>query len=519
MSLHFNTSGPCFAHKHYMIPLEHRLSETVDSLYDLFDDEKYFIFHAPRQTGKTTIMLELAQQITAKGEYVGLYVNIEPAQALGNNVEGVNRAIFGSIQFSINASLIEEHRPSPACYQIDEWESGLQTFLQRWCQELSKPLVLLLDEVDALIGDGLLSVLRQLRAGYNFRPSSFPKSVALIGVRDVRDYRIYSPEKKDYVLGGSAFNIKETALKLSYFSQDDVVTLFRQHSDATGQLMEDDALDIVYEQTLGQPWLVNALGRELFFGRNPIVKGEPLKCHHVMEAREVLIQRRDVHLDQLADKLTEKRVMTIIQALLLGSGSAYGISHEDQQYVIELGLCRVGSNGLEIANPIYREIVPRALTLPDENMLPENPKDYVKPDGRLDMDRFLERLIAFYRSNHEMITARKTYTEAAHHLVFLAWLHRIVNSGGTIEREYALGLGRMDLLIRYADEAFALELKLASKDALEQGTLQLNRYLSRLGLNQGYLVIFDRGIVEDESQIGRRELIEVDGKQITVIRV
>ena len=375
---------------------------------------------------------------------------------------------------------------------------------------------MLIDEVDALIGDGLLSVLRQLRSGYNFRPGSFPKSVALIGVRDVRNYRIYSKEKKDYILGGSAFNIKETAIKLSYFSEDDVVALFKQHTDATGQEMEADALDAIYEQTLGQPWLVNAIGRELFFGQAPIVVNTPLQRHHVMEAREVLIKRRDVHLDQLIDKLTEKRVMNIIQTLLLGEGSHHAITDEDQQYVIELGLCRVGDKGLEIANPIYREIVPRALTLSDERMLPENPVDYVKSDGRLNIDLLLDRLIAFYRRNHAMITSRKNYTEAAHHLIFLAWLHRIVNSGGTIEREYALGLGRMDLLIRYADQRFALELKLASKDALEQGTIQLTNYLKRLDLNHGYLVIFHRK-VDDEDRIGRREAIECESKRITVI--
>ena len=52
--------------------------------------------------------------------------------------------------------------------------------------------MLLIDEIDTLIGDTLISVLRQLRAGYVRRPESFPQSVVLCGVRDVRDYRIHS---------------------------------------------------------------------------------------------------------------------------------------------------------------------------------------------------------------------------------------------------------------------------------------------------------------------------------------
>jgi len=123
----------------------------------------------------------------------------------------------------------------------------------------------------------------------------------------------------------------------------------------------------------------------------------------------------------------------------------------------------------------------------------------------------------FYRINHEMITRRKTYTEAAHHLVFLAWLHRVVNSGGRIERDYAVGLGRMDLHIQFAGESFAIELKLAKSDALEKGLGQLSSYLERLGLDHGYLVLFQRGTVADPSQIGRREELSRGDHRISVL--
>ena len=62
--------------------------------------------------------------------------------------------------------------------------------------------MLLIDEIDALIGDTLISVLRQLRAGYDQRPAGFPQSVALCGVRDVRDYRIRSGSENAVLAGG-----------------------------------------------------------------------------------------------------------------------------------------------------------------------------------------------------------------------------------------------------------------------------------------------------------------------------
>ena len=79
--------------------------------------------------------------------------------------------------------------------------------------------MLSIDEIDTLVGDTLLSVLRQLRAGYPDRPGRFPHSVILCGVRDVRDYRIYSTARNALVLGGSAFNIKSKSLRLGDFTE------------------------------------------------------------------------------------------------------------------------------------------------------------------------------------------------------------------------------------------------------------------------------------------------------------
>ena len=94
--------------------------------------------------------------------------------------------------------------------------------------------MLLIDEIDLLVGDTLLSVLRQLRAGYVRRPRDFPQSVVLCGVRDVRDYRIHSGSGREIIAGGSAFNIKAESLRLGDFTKDEVLSLLGQHTDETG---------------------------------------------------------------------------------------------------------------------------------------------------------------------------------------------------------------------------------------------------------------------------------------------
>ncbi len=507
----FNTAGPCVPGKHYMIPTE------FSNFKKLIDAERYFILHAPRQTGKTTLMLQLMENLNNEGKYIALYVNVESAQPLRNDIVAVNELIISEFESNARIYLQKSFQPQEECFKIRSMQNGISDFLSRWTLQLSKPLVVLIDEVDALIGDGLLSVLRQLRAGYSKRPKAFPQALCLIGLRDIRDYRIYSDTSKRYIVGGSAFNIKEKSIRLNDFTYEQIKDLYAQHSQASGQAFTHQAIQQIYNLTQGQPWLVNALGRELCFDEQAISFQEKVTKANVDNAAEILIQRRDVHLDQLADKLTEPRVAKIIETILIGANDAEDFLTEDQQYLIDLGLIRKGTYGLEIANPIYREIIPRELTATRQEMLGVNPQWYVKPDGKLDIEKLLSTYIEFYKEHSELVTKRRTYTEAAHHLLFMAWLQRIVNGGGHISREYAAGLGRLDLCISFARERFAFELKLNKKTALSEGKKQLFDYLEKLSLESGWLIIFSRSEIKDWDRVGKREVVEESGKQIEVI--
>jgi len=497
------------------------ITPRFDSLKKMIDNKRYFILHAPRQTGKTTLMLQLMEHLNQEDKYIALYVNVEAAQAWRNQIIQINQTIVNEFKMNAKIYLPEEFQPAPPCFE--DSGNGFSNFLTNWCLQLPKPLVVLMDEVDSLIGDGLISVLRQLRAGYTRRPRAFPQALCLIGLRDIRDYRIYSDASKRHIVGGSAFNIKEKSIRLNDFTYEQIKELYAQHSKATGQKFTHTAKQRIFELTAGQPWLVNALGRELCFEEHAIDWTQTVNKADVEQVAEILIARRDVHLDQLADKLTEPRVARIIESILIGEDESANIEttrssmSEDKQYLIDLGLVRVGTYGLEIANPIYREIIPRELTAYRQDMLGINPQWYVKADGKLDIDKVLETYIEFYKEHSELVTKRRTYTEAAPHLLFMAWLQRIVNGGGRINREYAAGLGRLDLYIEFAGERFAFELKLKSQKALNKGKKQLVEYLQRLSLESGWLVIFSRKAVDDWDKVGKREWAPEGGKRIEVI--
>ena len=527
----FNTSGPVVAEDHYCIPPLGRLD--LDELLRLIDAKRYFVLHAPRQTGKTSALLALRDLLNGRGAHRCVYANVETGQTARGDVAAGIRTVLAEISERALVALGDGF--------LDEtWErtldragphGALRQALGRWSLNDPRPLVLLLDEIDTLVGDTLISVLRQLRAGYDMRPAGFPQSVILCGVRDVRDYRIHSASAGGIVTGGSAFNIKAASLRLGDFDEADVRALLGQHTAETGQPFTEAALAAVWDQSQGQPWLVNALAYQACFenkanrDRSRAIDGEA-----VMDAREGLVLGRQTHLHQLAAKLDEERVRRVIEPLL--SGDAAGrASPDDVEYVRDLGLL-ARSGTARIANPIYREVIPRELMYAREAEIAHETEWYVEPDGDLDLDGLLKGFQDFFREHSEHWIERFQYKEAGPQLLLQAFLHRIVNGGGRIEREYALGRRRTDLLIvwppirpgvaadpgtparRHVVECKVLRGSLEA--TIREGVEQTLAYMDRCRGESGHLVVFDR----DESKPWEEKLYRceesLDGRAVTV---
>ena len=524
----FNTEGPIIAADHYHVPPLERVE--LDRILTLIGDKRYFVLHAPRQTGKTSALLALRGLLNggAAGGFRCVYVNVEAAQALREDVEGAVRVVLGA--------LASRARAQGDTFLYDAWPGIFATFgagalgeaLTRWCEADPSPLVLLIDEVDSLIGDSLIAVLRQLRAGYDHRPERFPQSVVLCGVRDVRDYRIRSSADNAVVAGGSAFNVRAESLRLGDFTGSEVRALLAQHTEETGQAFTPEALETVWRRTQGQPWLVNALCRRACFdteaGRD---RSRAVTRDDVLDAQEHLVLSRQIHLDQLADKLREDRVRRVVEPLLSGAGASRHHAH-DLEYVRDLGL--VARDGpLRIANPIYAEVVPRELTCAVQTGLVQDPAWYVDAKGGLDVDRLITAFQSFFREHSEHWMGRFDYAEAGPQLILQAFLQRVVNGGGRIEREYGLGRGRTDLLIVWPREGggapepgaarFVIECKVLRKGlerTIREGLKQTADYMDRCAARAGHLVVFDRtGGRPWEERIFRRDE-RLDRRAITV---
>ena len=214
---------------------------------------------------------------------------------------------------------------------------------------------------------------------------------------------------------------------------------------------------------------------------------------------------RATHLDSLADKLREPRVRAVIAPILLGGELPLELPAGDIEYCVDLGLLVRGPAGLDIANPIYREVLPRELAAPTMERIRPPQRRWARDDGRLDIDAVLAAFCDFWLQHGEWMVRGQAWPEFAHQVVLMAFLQRLVNGGATIEREYGLGRGRLDLLIHWhvrvgvvgevlEEDRHAIEVKIwrdGRPDPLAQGLVQLDAYLERLGLDFGVLVIFD----------------------------
>lgn len=522
----FNTAGPCRPDQHYMVPPDRRLP----GLVELIEKQAYFVVHAPRQTGKTTTMKAIARRLTGEGRYAALHFSCEIARAFPEDVAAAEQAIWFALEKAAEADLPPALRPPP----LTSSASGtlLQAQLARWSAACARPLVLIFDEMDAIEGSSLKSVLSQLRDGYNSRPSPFPSSVILCGMRDVRDYKAASGGGPVRLGSSSPFNIKDTSIRLDNFVEAEVRFLYAQHTAETGQPFTEEAIARAWTLTEGQPWLVNALAREIV-EKIRVPAEEPITPAHVDAAKERIILTRATHLDSLLARLQEDRVRRVLEPVLAGELAGGRTFDADFEYVVDLGLVAPGLP-VRIANPIYREIVVRVLASSAEAAVTADPRSYITDRGRLDIAKLLHDFAEFWRDHGDVLTGYIEYPEVAPQLVLMAYLHRVVNGGGSIDREVGVGRKRIDLLVRWpckdddgkrAVQQTAIEIKVwrdrdKKGDPAPQGLVQLDDYLARLGLSEGILVVFDARSTAEPIEVRTRfeEARTASGRKVTLLR-
>jgi hypothetical protein len=391
----FNTTGPCNPEDHYMLPPEDRL---VGSQLDRYiKDKLYWVLHAPRQTGKTTFLQSWAREINTGSEAVACYVSVERCDRVSEAKEAMP-AICGAVRDYAKWSRL----PVPVSDDPNHF-SMLGSILNNWSELVApKPMIVLFDEVDVLVDETMVSFLRQLRGGFATRGiGNFPVSIALVGMRDLKDYIVAAKDGKP-VNPGSPFNIKADSAMLSNFTKDDAGKLFAQRTEETGQQITQEALDYVYEQSKGQPWIVNSLFMRATLRILNDESTETVTLEHVRQAREQMIMARETHLDALAYRLEDPQIRRIIESLITGESDPSLATNDAFRICLDLGLVTTENGTPQIANPIYREVIARQMTYSVQLAIPEPAWQWQKPNGELDMDRLILEFQKFWRRHADI---------------------------------------------------------------------------------------------------------------------
>jgi hypothetical protein len=409
----FNTTGPCNPEDHYMLPPADRLIGAQLPRY--IRDKLYWVLHAPRQTGKTTFLQNWMREINVGSEALACYVSVERCQGVAETDKAMPDICKAIQEYAASFGVLVPELKTAAV------NSMLSDILINWSALIApKPLIVLFDEVDVLEGDALISFLRQLRSGFAARgPGLFPVSIALVGMRDLKDY-ITAAKGGTAPNPGSPFNIKEDSAALGNFRKEDIIKLFAQRTLETGQKITPEALDYVYGQSEGQPWIVNSLFKRATMRVLDEENSETVTMEHVVRAREQMIEARETHLDALEVRLRDGKIRRVVESIIAGETDlSITRTNPDVELAMDLGLISWHTEtGFTIANPIYEEILTRHLNAPyHDNLPPPSSWNWKKVDGSLDMDNLLREFQGFWRKNSETWEQKADYTEVFPHLL------------------------------------------------------------------------------------------------------
>ena len=243
------------------------------------------------------------------------------------------------------------------------------------------------------------------------------------------------------------------------------------------------------------------------------------------KAAQNIILKRETHLENLERILQDNRVRRVVEPLLSGAVDPKLHPYQEEiEYAENFGVIKTTSDGYKLSNEIYAEIIPRMLsqdTYLQTELRNVNPAFYLDANGRIKMPTLIEDFRKIYRENIESWTDYTTYKESAVQLLLFFYLQKIVNGGGRIHREFALGNDATDILIeKPLDGSWVLpkqrevieiktvrnsdkvkkDLSTVNQDAVEQ----TRRYLDKMGVEEGHVILFDQR-TKEPTQLNKKK--------------
>lgn len=487
----FENSGTVDPKTSYFVMLDNVTNTNKQDIKTMVDRGRYFTIFAPRQSGKTTFLKETCRHFQLDPTYVAILLSFQEYNSIDKArfyslIEKYFYAQLITRLKQVNCEKTEAVEQFFSNHHITDHLGFKQLFEELNHILLFKKIVIFIDEFDGILLSELgnfLNALRGLYQDYKFVEQKALYSVGLIGIRNVT---------KLVVGGVSPFNIADQVV-LPPFSLKNVHDLYTQYTEETNQPFTDEAVKRVYEETAGQPWLVNRLGTILTTDIKPGTT-EPINETDVEKAIRELLLEKNVHFDNLYEKAKLYKD-SFIEVVF--DNVKYIPDNEDQGWLEQYGLIKRKETNAEAANNIYKRRFTGTF-LNEVNVSQSiDTHVYELPEGRLNMEKILLDFAQYIGE----IGVRAFYDEKKPYektglFLLTAWLYRFVKSGdGNLKYEAPTGLGRMDIFLKFNRWKYIIETKVNRDNLLitcQKGVKQVvEKYLASESYNEGYLVIFD----------------------------
>ena len=470
----------------YHVELENVVNTKNQDIKTMVDMGRYFSIFAPRQSGKTTFFKGFSSKLEKDPAYVSMFLSFQAYKNVDRQrfYQLIQKEIYNQLINRLNAVNCSKLDAIKVC--LDSHNLTDHISLSELFEELNriiefKKIVIFIDEFDGIPINELenfLTTLRELYQKYKERTDKALYSVGLVGIRNIT---------KLIVGGVSPFNIADQ-VKLPPFTLKNVRDLYAQYTEETNQVFTEESVKKVFDETAGQPWLVNRLGTILTVDIKPQTT-DPITAEDVEKAVEILLYEENSHFDNISEKAKQYKE-TFINIVF--DGVEYIPGDEEQSLLLTHGLIKAEGKNIRVSNPVYKKRFTKTFFRESGAIVDVSVKGYFRPDGLLNMEAILsdfeEYIIqigvsAFYQS-------QKPYEKTGQFLL-TAWLYQFVEGRkGELRYEVPSGLGRMDILLIYHGHKYIIETKInrSSLDkTVEKAIDQLcGKYLLTEQVDEGY---------------------------------
>jgi len=513
----FEDSGTVDSKMSYHVELENVVNTKNQDIKTMVDMGRYFSIFAPRQSGKTTFFKGFSSKLEKDPAYVSIFLSFQAYKNVDRQrfYQLIQKEVYNQLINRLNAVNCSKRDAVKVC--LDSHNLTDHISLSELFEELNriiefKKIVIFIDEFDGIPINELenfLTTLRELYQKYKERTDKALYSVGLVGIRNIT---------KLIVGGVSPFNIADQ-VKLPPFTLKNVRDLYAQYTEETNQVFTEESVKKVFDETAGQPWLVNRLGTILTVDIKPQTT-DPITAEDVEKAVEILLYEENSHFDNISEKAKQYKE-TFINIVF--DGVEYIPGDEEQSLLLTHGLIKAEGKNIRVSNPVYKKRFTKTFFRESGAIVDVSVRGYFRPDGLLNMEAILsdfEEYImqigvnAFYAS-------QKPYEKTGQFLL-TAWLYQFVEQGkGALSFEVSTGLGRIDILLTYQGRKYIIETKI-NRSSLERTAQKAidqlcSKYLLTERVNEGYVMIFDPKTTVGELCTPQERLVQ--GKKILIFNI